>query len=273
VLPRSVYIHDWFATERHLIFLLHPGFITLGGYVKLLAGAATFAESVRWRPEEGNLIAVVARDGNDPPKLFETDALWMWHSANAFEKGNELVLDFVGDAVGGGIGTDDSGFYHIMSGKEPAVDPHPTSFLFRYVLDVDKGTCRRETLADGWNFEMPFLDPAARGNAHQNVYLARADEGQLFWSAIVRHDVATGAQSAFHFGDGNYCTEPVFLPSGSGRPDDGWLASVVYEHRRRQSHVAILDASHLEDGPLARVRLRHALPLSFHGCFSPRRGG
>jgi all-trans-8'-apo-beta-carotenal 15,15'-oxygenase len=261
VLPRGVYIHDWFLTAHHMVFLLHPGFVPLGSYLKLLSGTATFAESVRWKPEEGNLIAVVPRSGG-APRLFETDALWMWHSANAYDRGQEIVMDFVGNSTGGGIGTDQSGFYDVMAGREPRLDAEPVSKLHRYVLDLGSGEVRHEVLADGWNFEMPYVDPRDRLKPHRHVYLARADEGQLFWSAVVRLDVKSGAASEFHFGEGAYCTEPVYA--------DGWILTVVYEHRTRKSHLAVLDAEHLSDGPVARVRLEQALPLSFHGSFASR---
>ncbi len=266
-LPRAVYIHDWFATEKHLIFLLHPGFVTLGSYLKLLTGFLTFAESVQWKPQEGNVIAVVERGSDKPPRLFETDALWMWHSANAYDRKNEIVLEFVGDASGGGIGTTDSGFYHIMSGKEPSVGGPATSLLYRYTLNLSNGTCRRETVTDGGNFEMPFLDPDDRALPHRYVYVTKADSDQLFWSSVVRVDATTGATNAFHFGKGCFCTEPVFARSLEG----GWLLTVVYEHAKRKSYLAILKADRLEDGPVARVRLQHALPLSFHGSFSAAR--
>lgn len=268
-LPRAVYIHDWFVTENHLVFLLHPGFVPLGSYLKLLAGMGTFAEIVRWKPSEGNVIAVVPKRGHDPVRLFETEALWMWHSANAYERGKEIVLDFVGSADGGGIGQGDSGFYQIMSGQAPTIPAEPSSLLYRYVLDLQNRTSRREVLADGRNFEMPFLDPTVRAVAHRYVYLAQSDLDQLFWSSVVRQDTATGKREAFHFGEQAFCTEPVFASARTGREGDGWLLTVVYEHARRQSHLAVLDASRLADGPIARVRLRHALPLSFHGCFSP----
>ncbi len=262
-LPRSVYMHDWFVTEKYFVFLLHPAFIGLGTYLKLLAGAGTFAEGVKWRPKEGNLIALVPRAGG-PTIFFETEAMWMWHSANAYDVGDEVVLDFIGSSTGGGLGSADSEFFQVMSGDVPV--PPPTSFLYRYRLGVKDRTCRRETLADGLNYEMPFLTPQERGVPHQTLFLARADRDQLFWSSLVRHEVETGKQTSFHFGPATFCCEPVYLPAADGT---GYLATVVYEHASRRSSLAILRADALADGPIARARLHHSLPLSFHGCYAP----
>ena len=45
----------------------------------------------------------------------------------------------------------------------------------------------------------------------------------------------------------------------------------VYDAATHSTHVAVLDARRLADGPVARVYFDHALPLTFHGIWIPAR--
>jgi all-trans-8'-apo-beta-carotenal 15,15'-oxygenase len=47
--------------------------------------------------------------------------------------------------------------------------------------------------------------------------------------------------------------------------DRGRLLAEVLEGRSGTSFIAVLDAGHVEGGPVAKVRFRHHLPFSFHG--------
>jgi all-trans-8'-apo-beta-carotenal 15,15'-oxygenase len=51
----------------------------------------------------------------------------------------------------------------------------------------------------------------------------------------------------------------------TGDEDAGWLIAEVLDGRSRTTVMAVFDAKQIGDGPLAKVRLRHHLPFSFHG--------
>jgi all-trans-8'-apo-beta-carotenal 15,15'-oxygenase len=48
---------------------------------------------------------------------------------------------------------------------------------------------------------------------------------------------------------------------------------LTYEAERHRSDVVILDARHVADGPVARLRLTHHVPFGLHGSFTPQRFG
>ena len=60
------------------------------------------------------------------------------------------------------------------------------------------------------------------------------------------------------------------LQDALGGPRGSHLLTQVYDSASRRSDFAIFEAAAIERGPVARVRLRHHVPLSFHGF---RRGG
>jgi carotenoid cleavage dioxygenase-like enzyme len=64
--------------------------------------------------------------------------------------------------------------------------------------------------------------------------------------------------------------EHVYTPKQRNDPmAGGWLIGSGYHARRQQSFCSILDAEHLDDGPIAMAYLDGATPICFHGSFSP----
>ena len=54
----------------------------------------------------------------------------------------------------------------------------------------------------------------------------------------------------FHFGDRCAVSEPVFVAkSRSAGEGEGYLLATIFDEARNASHLAVLDAQHLEDGP------------------------
>jgi carotenoid cleavage dioxygenase-like enzyme len=58
--------------------------------------------------------------------------------------------------------------------------------------------------------------------------------------------------------------------ASSQSEDDGVLLTMVYDAKVDRSHVAILDAERLADGPVARAWFDHAIPYGFHGVWHAR---
>jgi len=44
---------------------------------------------------------------------------------------------------------------------------------------------------------------------------------------------------------------------------------MILDARRKTSHLAVLDAQRIADGPIARAHFDHAIPFGFHGAWSP----
>jgi all-trans-8'-apo-beta-carotenal 15,15'-oxygenase len=51
---------------------------------------------------------------------------------------------------------------------------------------------------------------------------------------------------------------------------DGHVLALVTDAKAGKSAIHVWDAPHLDEGPAARVHLRHASPQTFHGAFLSR---
>ena len=264
---RSAYFHDFFWADPYVVFHLHPALLSPA---PMLAGLHAFADCLEWKPEQGSLLYVVDTTGTRPPLYMEAPASWMWHALNAYVSGDTVVADFVGyDAPDHFLGPD-AAFRAIMHGRTGLAKSPGT--LRRLTLYLDTGRTRLDTIAVG-QYEFPFIPQQRTGQRHRYGYVASqgADQG-WFHDGLARLDTKTGNSAAFHFGRGHYVSEPVFVPDPD-RPigattsgeDHGWLVAEVLDGQSGISFLAVFDAAHIPDGPLAKVRLRHHLPFSCHG--------
>jgi carotenoid cleavage dioxygenase-like enzyme len=93
----------------------------------------------------------------------------------------------------------------------------------------------------------------------------------MFQRAIGRFDHDTQEMRTFHVGERSAVSEPVFVAKDAAAAEgEGYLLATVFDSTRNASHLAIFDAQHLEDGPIARADLDHRVPMGFHGTFRPQ---
>lgn len=266
-LPFGPFLHDFLVTERYSVFLLSP---YAANPLPLISGLRTIADSFEWKPDRGLEVIVLPRDGG-PESRFRTDSSFVVHTANAYEDGDELVLDVVayGDASVMRLVKD------VLSQETEVLNARPNAYapgyLERYRLNPSTGAIGRTQLSDV-PCEFPRLDPRRVGRRHRYVYGAatglKDDSEEKMFRRIARIDTETGQTETCFFGEGVYPGEPVFVPETPDAPEDrGWVLTLCYDGNAHSSFLAILDATNIAAGPIARLRLRHHVPFGFHGNF------
>lgn len=247
-------LHDFIATERHLVWFLAPAAVHVP---RMLLGLGDFAQLFRWRPELGTEVIVMPIDAPGDVARFTVDAFYQWHFANAFDRDGEVVVDYVRYPNFDSFGA-------LAAGG----DPHglEDGRLHRAVIDVGARRLRSEPLLDV-GVEFPRVHPAREGQAHGVTWMADAALGGV---------VALGADGRverYRFGDHEVASEPVFAPAPDATDERaGWILTLVYDGRADASYLAVLDAARLEAGPVARAWFDHPVPITFHGSWLPTGG-
>jgi all-trans-8'-apo-beta-carotenal 15,15'-oxygenase len=259
--PRQVYIHDFFATREHLIFVLHPMWFSPW---RFLSGQASVIESLSWRPEDGNQVIVVPRDGGASQR-FEAPAAFIWHALNAYSEDGEIIADFVGYDAPDHFAPHDALFYKLMQGQMGVAKAPGT--LRRYRIGLAANSLREEILDSGTH-EFPMIDPRVAMQKHDVAYLSAGGHSAAnLWSGVKRVDYLNGKTQVFDFGPDVAAGEPVFAARPRAGRDDGWLIVQCLDGRTERAFFALFDADHVDAGPIARLRLPHGLPISFHGSW------
>ncbi|MDX2239627.1 MAG: carotenoid oxygenase family protein [Leptolyngbyaceae cyanobacterium bins.302] len=281
--PGFCFIHDFTITPSYSIFFQNP--VTFNP-LPFLAGLRSAGECIQFHPEKSTKIVVIPRDQNKvnthsasqlssthssthslTPSIFETHSGFVFHHANAFEDGNELVIDSI--------------CYDSLPAVEPDADFRETNFealapgqLWRFRVHLRTGEIQRCRI-DQRCVEFPSLHPAKVGRSHRYLYLAAAHApmGNAPNQAILKVDLETSDRQLWSAAPWGYVGEPVFVPRHSdhtqlvGAEDDGWVLTVVFDSRSDRSALVILDARNLRQ--VARLNLKHHVPYGLHGNFTP----
>lgn len=247
-LSHYVMLHDFIATERHLIFFIAPVRLQLG---PALVGGAGVDELFRFDAAAGTEIVVVPMDDPERQVRFDVEAFWQWHFAGAFEAGGQIVVDFVRHPDFRSLGELNSG------------DRSGLGRLTRAYVEPASRSLRTELLWDQ-ACEYPRIDSRWDGKACSHVFLSY----DAAPSVLAKVDTNSGRSSCWYPADTQHPSEMVLVPRSKEAPEgDGHALSLVYDEATDQSHVAILDTARMEDGPVARIHLGHPVPMTFHGLW------
>ena len=249
-------LHDFIATERHLVFLLAPTRLLLP---RALLGETRPERLFDWRPERGSEIVVVPIDEPERPVRFRTEAFFVWHFANAFERGEEIVIDFVRHRDVSALGSMRDGAV-----RGGAVVDMNLGEACRARVDVRSGRCDPSALSE-LRCEFPTIDGRGAGGPRRFVWLTVTDG---LAHGVARLDVERGETRRWLPPAGQHPSEPVFAARpGSDGETDGWVLVLVYDESSQTSHVAVLDAAAPEAGPIGRAHFDHHVPVTLHGTW------
>ncbi len=261
-LDHAVMLHDFIATPRHLVFFVAPIRIVVW---RMLLGLGNITDNLRWQPEAGTEVIVVPIDDPDNPIRFQVEAFACFHFAGAFDTSDGITVDY--------IRYPDSGMLDALGdGTRLTWDDrstHAHGSLHRARIDVRAKAFQSEALWDG-QCEYPRLAPHEEGAQHGRVWMqsSRYVDNVLRF-AVSRVDMDNGHAQLSHalLDPGQLSSETVFAQDPGGAPGAGWLLTLVYDSFDQRSHVLIHDAQTLERQ--ARVQLKQAIPLTFHGSWVP----
>lgn len=223
--------------------------------------------AARFHPDLPLRIGVVPRHGRtEDVKWFEAASTYVLHWVNAYEDGDEIVVD---------------GYF--QSDPEPAPDPDSTLYqkmfrfldnalmrprLHRWRLDLVTGGCREEPLTDTVS-EFGMINGLHAGRRHRYSYSATTVPGWFLFDGIVRHDAETGKEQRYVLPDGVYASETAVAPKvGSTSEDDAYLVTIVSDMNRDLSECLVFDASDITLGPVARVRLPERVSSGTHSTWA-----
>ena len=213
--------------------------------------------------------ALVPRQGDGPVRWFEAAPTYVLHWVNAYEDGDEVVLDgyFQENPTPEPHRDAPAGFEHMMA----YLDAH--SFrpkLHRWRFNLKDGTTTEQRLDDRV-IEFGTINQRFAGRKYRYVYSATLKPGWFLFDGFAKNDVETGESRTYRLGPGRTASEAPFAPRlcPTGE-DDGYLVSFITDENSGTSECILLDAARIEDGPVCRIALPHKLCSGTHACWADR---
>jgi carotenoid cleavage dioxygenase-like enzyme len=212
--------------------------------------------------------ALVPRAGGEPI-WFEAEPTYVLHWLNAYEEGDEVILDgyFQEDPVPEPHKDALPGFEHMMAFLDQAC-LKPRLHRWRFNLETGKTTEQR---LDDRTLEFGTFNAKYAGRKYRYVYSTTAEPGWFLFNGFVKSDLETGASTSFTLPKGVYASESPFAPKiGAVDEDDGYLVSFLMDENTGTSECVLLDAKHIEDGPVCRIALPHKICSGTHAVWAGR---
>ena len=257
--PVQGYLHSFAQTDDYLVFTLIP--------FDYREGQGAFFERLRFQPQQSLRVAVVPKNAPTTARGYEADFAAIYHFGDAFQRNGQIVMRAVQHLD---IEEARSPMQAAMNGR---ADGHGGKGRLRELhLGLRDGRARwQDTGVAG--IEFPLFDPRTRRDRPARLY-APCNAGEHtapYFNAVGSFDVERNRRQVHDYGKSVLVEEHVFVPRpGSTRAGDGWLVGTLLDSARGRSGIAVLDAEHVDAGPLAQAWLPHTVPLGFHGHFAGR---
>lgn len=267
-IPEPIMMHDFAITESYAIFMDLPLNFRPKEMVKENKLIFTFDASKKAR------FGVLPRYAKNEAQLkwFELPNCFIFHNANAWEEGDEVVLitcrlenpdlDMVNGAV-----------------KEKL--ENFSNELYEMRFNMKNGLASQKKLSTS-AVDFPRVNESYTGRKQRFVYGTILDSIAKV-TGIVKFDlhaepeagktkleVGGNVQGVFDLGKGRFGSEAVFVPRTPGitsEEDDGYLIFFVHDENSGKSFVNVLDAKTMSSDPVAIIELPHRIPYGFHAFF------
>ncbi|WP_327583046.1 carotenoid oxygenase family protein [Nonomuraea sp. NBC_00507] len=252
-------LHDFALTERYVVIYDLPVTYSMAHAEKGVP--LPYA----WNDARGARVGLMSRTTGEV-RWAEVEPCWVFHTLNAYDDGEEVVVDLV---------------RYPKRFVDARLDLGGTPTLDRWRIDPRAGKVVQTRLDDRAQ-EFPRMDERLTGRAYRYGYTAAARDltdviypadteledlpDEAFDNTLIKHDLDHGTQEMRQFGRGAYVGEPVFVASGQAE-DDGYVLSYVNNPARGAADLVILSAQDFTGEPVATVHLPARVPLGFHGSW------
>lgn len=255
--------HDMAITERYIVLPLPPVRLDFAQPVSG-DGPRRFALA----PGEPLRVLVMAKGDIRQRRVFELPPEMVFHVGHAHDTGDGRVeLSYIGAPD---VGFLDQGAVALMQGRTVAVSPSSTCVA---TLDMASGRTTQQRLPG--DCEFPRVDPRRVGQACRWLLSAAAwaprgtPGADGLFHGIQLLDLRSGRTRRFDYGPLALVEEHVLVPKPGLQGElDAWVLGTHFDARRQATVLNLLDAAHIEDGPLAQAVLPYGLPPGFHGNFT-----
>lgn len=254
------YMHSFGMTEHYVILAEYP--LVVNPLSMLLSGKP-FIENYHWKPERGTHFLILDKWDGSLVGRYESEPFFSFHHVNAFEHGDEVVVDLSAYPDPTIIG--DLYLENLIGPNSRAASQGE---LRRYHIPLNGTISGYEVLSEE-SFDLPRINyEQSNGRNYRFAYGSgrRKETPDDFMNQLVKVDVQT-KETLCWFEEDCYPGEAIFVAApNASKEDEGVLLSVVLDGKKGTSFLLILDAASFHE--IARAEVPHHIPFSFHGMYS-----
>lgn len=254
------YMHSFALTKNYVVFTEFPFVVKP---LDLITKGKAFIKNFEWHPELGTQFIVVDRHDGKVVGKYKTGPFFAFHHVNAFEDGDNLILDIIcyDDAEVIAETAD-----HFKANADREQEQQILTRLDRYTLSLKTGEITSKTILEE-AAELPRINEAYDGLPYRYAYLT--DPREAISESDIRplYKVDTVTNHVLRWSEkGCYPGEPVFVAAPDAKKEDeGAILAVILDLYHHNSFLLVLDGQTFTE--LGRARVSHAIPAGLHGQY------
>jgi len=256
-LPVGVMMHDFAITQQYSILMDLPLTFRLE---RLQRGEPAFA----FEHDRPSRFGILPRHGdNQTIRWFEAPSCYIFHTLNAYEIGDEIVLIACRMNSTSVLGASPDA--HAGDNRQLQSD---VPLLHRWQFNLKTGVVQEQPLDDR-PCEFPRINDQYLGRPNRYGYAGKTAPTDLpKFDGLLKVDLETQDVQVHQFGTGCYGGEGVFVPRpGATEEDEGWLMTFMHDEIQNQSELVIMNSQAMMDAPIARILMPQRIPYGFHGTW------
>ncbi|MFT7653649.1 MAG: carotenoid cleavage dioxygenase-like enzyme [Limisphaerales bacterium] len=225
------------------------------------------AHAVRFFHKLPSRFGIVPRRGSsDEVVWFDAKPTYVLHWVNAFEDGDEVVLDGYTQDPRKGIKT--PGLPESLAPFEildiNAIGAH----AYRWRFNMKTGTVKEGPLEEQIS-EFGMINPHYAGKPYQYSWAMTAKPGWFLFDGLIRFDANSGQRQTYKFPDGVYASESPMAPGTNGQHEsDGYVMTLTTNMNDNTSACQIFSADDISQGPIASVKLPQRICVGTHSYWA-----
>ena len=263
--PYVSLMHDFLVTREHVLFPVFPMTTSMEHLQK--GGPHWY-----WDPDKTSFVGIMPRDGSVKDiRWFTGPKCSSFHFMNAFTEGNRVHMDFGYSSI--------VPFPFIQKASGLNVKPQDArSHYARWTFDLSKPEDKYEETIIAPPGDMPRIADKDHMRDYDIGYYQRFDPANgppliagpvgAGFNTISRLEIKTGKMTDFCLNDKTTVQEHIHIPSKQPG-HEGYLAFVADLHDQFLSDVILLEAEHIDKGPIARIKIPYRLRVQVHGNWVP----
>lgn len=268
------YAHDFLLLPDYYVFHMTP-FANMSwmSVLKVYMGWSSPGQLLQHYPHLPSRFIVIPRHKgakHQEIRFMDTDPFHIFHFGIAEQKGDDIIT-FNAVCLGPKFNMT---FENEIWLSNASVAP---GNVFSFTLNLATSKCESSKgPVDPASVEFPTTHPYRHGvpNTRYSYLMASDRKGcNLPYRDVVKYDAQREQRQVWY---SHGCVgEPVFVPRRGwdswkeGDEDDGFVVVQLYVPELHRTEFVILDAKHVDRGPVTRIKLKHHIPYGFHGTFAP----
>jgi len=264
----SSYIHSFSMTANYVVLWFFPFGIQME---KMISKNFHLLDAMTNFEGKKSEAFVISLKSGSVQRISDLDLEFVVHTANAYEIGNQLILDVV---------TNDQTVFIDYLLLDNILNPPPFNDssktfvqLQRRVIDIEAGTLHKIPFEDTLpehrytnHADFPTINEEFRGKKY--CYLYGWSEISYTHIVLTKKDLCHDGNDKTWYKENHFPGEMWFQPRPDPKSeDDGILLTIVFDGIERKSYLLVLDALTMKEVDLSY--LPHNVPMTAHGYFFP----